>query len=85
MSFIMIEKIGAVSLRNGVIRMQCMATAADGSEQPSGELVIPAVAYGMVAGGFQAAAKQLQEKIEEARKAQAPKDKKQAEEAPTTH
>ncbi len=70
MSFILIEKLGAVSLRNGVIRMQCMSTAADGTEQLSGELVIPAVSYGMVAGAFQAAGKQLQEKIEQARKAQ---------------
>ena len=40
--------------------MQCMATAADGSQQPSGELVIPAISYGLVAGAFRAAAKQLQ-------------------------
>jgi hypothetical protein len=84
MSFIMIEKIGAVSLRNGVIRMQCMATAADGTEQQTGELVIPAIAYGMVAGAFQGAAKQLRDKIEEARKAQeAQEGKKQG--AATTH
>ncbi len=70
MNFIMIEKIGAVSLKNGVVRLQCMATAADGTDQVTGELVIPAIQYGMVAGAFQAAGKQLREKIEEARKAQ---------------
>lgn len=83
MDFILFEKLGAVSLRNGVIRIQCMATTADGSEQQSGELVIPAVAYGMVAGGFQAAGKQLREKIEEARKAQEAQNGKKEEGATT--
>jgi hypothetical protein len=71
MNFIMIEKLGSVSLRNGVVRIQCIATAADGTEQVTGELVIPAVQYGQVAGGLQAAGKQLQERIEQARKEQA--------------
>ncbi len=84
MSFILIEKLGAVSLRNGVIRIQCMATAADGTDQQSGELVIPAISYGQVAGGLQAAAKQLQEKIQEARKAQEEKEANK-EEGVTTH
>ena len=83
MSFILIEKLGAVSLRNGVVRIQCMATAADGSEQQSGELVIPAISYGQVAGGFQAAGKQLKEKIDEARKAQ--EEKEATKEGATTH
>ena len=70
MNFMMIEKLGSVSLRNGVVRIQCIATAADGQEQVTGELVIPAAQYGQVAGGMQAAGKQLQEKLEQARKAQ---------------
>ena len=70
MSVLMIEKLGAVSLKNGMIRLQCMATMADGQDQVTGELLIPAVAFGQVSGGFQAAGKQLQEKIEEARKVQ---------------
>ncbi len=84
MSVILIEKLGTVSLRNGVIRIQCLATGADGAEQQSGELVIPAVTYGLVAGSFQAAGKQLQEKIEEARKAQQEQEGKK-EAGPTTH
>lgn len=70
MNFIMIEKLGSVSLRNGVVRIQCVATGADGTEQVTGELVIPAIQYGQVAGGMQAAGKQLQERIEQARKEQ---------------
>jgi hypothetical protein len=70
MNFMMVEKLGAVSMRGGVVRIQCMAIGADGKEQVTGELLIPAVQYGQVAGGMQAAAKQLNEKIEEARKEQ---------------
>jgi len=70
MNFMMIEKLGSVSLRNGVVRIQCMSTGADGTDQVTGELVVPATQFGQVAGGFQAAGKQLQEKLEEARKAQ---------------
>ena len=70
MNFMMMEKLGSVSLRNGVVRIQCIATGADGQEQVTGELVIPAAQYGQVAGGMQAAGKQLQEKLEQARKAQ---------------
>ena len=43
-------------LRNGVVRIQCIATGADGKEQVTGELMIPAARYGPAAG------KQLQEK-----------------------
>lgn len=70
MDFMMIEKLGSVSLRNGVVRVQCMTSGADGQDQVTGELVIPATQYGQVAGGLQAAGKQLQERIEQARKNQ---------------
>jgi len=70
MNFIMVEKLGSVSMRSGVVRIQCIATGADGTEQVTGELVIPAVQYGIVAGGMQAAGKQLQERLEQARKEQ---------------
>ena len=75
MNVIMIEKLGSVSLRNGVVRIQCIATGADGTEQVTGELVVPAVQYGQVAGGMQAAGKQLQERLEQARKEQAEQTK----------
>ncbi|MDD2318054.1 MAG: hypothetical protein PHD57_12015 [Desulfobacterales bacterium] len=70
MNILLIEKLGAVSMRNGMVRIQCIATGADGKDQITGELVIPAVQYGMVAGGMYAAGKQLKEKIEQARAAQ---------------
>jgi hypothetical protein len=70
METILIEKLGSVSMRGGLVRVQCMATGADGEERVSGEMVIPAVAFGQIAGGLQAAGKQLQERIEQARKEQ---------------
>lgn len=70
METILVEKLGSVSMRGGLVRVQCMATGADGQERVSGEIVIPAVAFGQVAGGLQAAGKQLQERIEQARKEQ---------------
>jgi hypothetical protein len=70
METILIEKLGSVSMRGGLVRVQCMATGADGEERVSGEMVIPAVAFGQIAGGLQAAGKQLQERTEQARKEQ---------------
>jgi len=70
MDTIIIEKLGSVTMRNGLVRVQCMATAAGGEDRISGEMIIPAAAYGQVAGGLQAAGKQLQERIEQARKEQ---------------
>lgn len=39
-----------------------------GNEQVTGELLIPAVQFGRVSGGLQSAGKQLQDRIEQARK-----------------
>ena len=70
MSDLLVEKLGAVSMRGGVVRVQTLSTGADGSERVSGELVIPATAFGQVAGGLQNAGQQLREKIQQARQAQ---------------
>ena len=70
MSDIMIEKLGAVSMRAGVVRIQTMATGADGEDRVSGELVIPASQFGQVVGSLNNAGQQLQAKIQEAREAQ---------------
>ncbi len=62
-----IEQLGAVSLRNGVVRVETVAYGADGRERTTGELVIPAARYGQVAASLQAAGQQLQARLEEAR------------------
>lgn len=64
----MIERLGSVSMSAGVVRIQCMATGADGKEKEAVELLIPAASFGQVAGGLQEAGRQLQAKIEQARK-----------------
>lgn len=70
MNFIMLEKIGAVSMRNGIVRVQGTATAADGQDQVTCELCIPAAQYGHIIAGLQYAGKQLNEKMEQALKDQ---------------
>ncbi|MFO8156502.1 MAG: hypothetical protein ACQERR_09825 [Pseudomonadota bacterium] len=69
MTDIFIEKLGAVSLRNGVVRVETLATGADGTDRTTGELVIPATQFGLVAGGLQNAGQQLRAKLDEARAA----------------
>lgn len=41
MNQILIDSIGSLSVHNGVLRVVCMASGADGQLQPSGTLVIP--------------------------------------------
>lgn len=62
---LIVEKLGVVSLRNGLVFVQCLGAGADGKEAVVGELAIPLGLYGHVAGSFQAAGKQLQEKLKE--------------------
>ena len=70
MSDIVIEKLGAVSMRNGLVRIQTQATGADGQDRATGEIVIPASQFGQVVGALQNAGQQLQQKIAEAQQAQ---------------
>ena len=70
MTDIVIEKLGAVSMRSGLVRIQTHATGADGEDRVTGELVIPVSQYGQVVGALQSAGQQLQAKLEEARKNQ---------------
>ncbi len=67
MTDLFIEGLGAVSLRNGVVRVQTVAAGADGEDRTTGELVIPAARFGQVAAALQNAGQQLQAKLEEAR------------------
>jgi len=70
MDFFMVEKLGAVSMRNGVVRVQCITTGADGQDKITGELLIPAIQYTQIVNALQYAGKQLQEKMEQAIKEQ---------------
>ncbi|MCG5539509.1 sulfotransferase, partial [Halorhodospira sp. 9622] len=57
-----VEKFGAVALRNGMVRIQCLAVGADGKERVTGELMLPANQYGTLVGALQRAGEQLQER-----------------------
>lgn len=70
MEYMMVEKLGAVSLSHGVLRIQCQYAGADGESRTAGELLIPASQFGQILGGLQNAGQQLQEKMAEARQAQ---------------
>jgi tetratricopeptide (TPR) repeat protein len=58
----MVERIGSVTLRNGIVRLQTLAKGADGNEKVTGEWAIPAGQYGPLLKSLQDAGKQLQEK-----------------------
>lgn len=70
MTDILIEQLGAVSMRNGLVRIQTQASGANGEDRVTGEIVIPASQYGQVVGALQNAGEQLQAKLQQAREAQ---------------
>ncbi|HAL86190.1 MAG TPA: hypothetical protein DCM31_04530 [Deferribacteraceae bacterium] len=70
MDIIYIERLGAVSLKNGMVIVECVSTGANGEERVSGELLIPASVFGAVASGLQNAGKQLSVEVEKAQNAQ---------------
>ena len=64
MTHLLADDIRNVSLSNGLVRIECMATGADGETQVSGELVIPASQYATVVQSLQNAGHQLQERVQ---------------------
>lgn len=60
------EKIGKVTLRRGVVRIQLLSDGPGGQEQPSGELQIPASQYGELVRQMRKAGEQLQARQGEA-------------------
>ena len=64
MTHLLTENIRNVSLSNGLVRIECTTTGADGETQVSGELVIPASQYATVVQALQNAGQQLQERAQ---------------------
>ena len=64
MTHLLTENIRNVSLSNGLVRIECTTTGADGETQVSGELVIPAGQYSTVVQALQNAGEKLQERVE---------------------
>ena len=64
MTHLLTDNIRNVSLSNGLVRIECTTTGADGQTQVSGELVIPAGQYSTVAEALKNAGQQLQEWVQ---------------------
>ena len=65
MSTILIDRIGAVMLQNGVMRIDCVAGGPNGEERPSGTLLIPASQAGTVLQSLVGAAQELDRRLRE--------------------
>ena len=70
MDTVFVERIETASMRNGLVRVRCQATGADGQVYTSADLMIPANAYGQVVGALQNAGQQLREQLEQQRQQQ---------------
>ena len=64
MNQLLIDNIANVTLSNGVVRLQCSTTGADGETRTAGEVLIPAGQYSAVVQSLQNAGQQLQEQVQ---------------------
>ena len=64
MTQLLTDNIRNVSLSNGLVRIECTTTGADGETHVSGELVVPAGQYSTVVQALQNAGQQLQERVQ---------------------
>jgi hypothetical protein len=65
MSTVLIDRVGAVMLQNGVMRIDCVAAGPNGEERPSGTLLIPASQVASVLQSLVGAAQELDRRIRE--------------------
>ena len=63
---IVIDRINAIAVGNGVVRIECLAASPSGQEKPSGTLLIPAVVAGPVIQSLVSAMQELDKKAREA-------------------
>ena len=63
---IVIDRINAIAVGNGVVRIECLAASPSGQEKPSGTLLIPAVVAGPVIQSLVGAMQELDKKAREA-------------------
>ena len=64
MNQLLIDNISNVTLSNGVVRIECTTTGADGQTQTAAQLLIPAGQYSTVVQALQNAGQQLQEQVQ---------------------
>lgn len=65
MTMILIDGIKAVSLQNGVVRIDCIEAGSNNEERPSGTLLVPANRAGQIVGALTQALQELEKKIRE--------------------
>ncbi len=63
---IVIDRINTISVGNGIVRIECMASSPSGQEKPSGTLLIPAVVAGPVIQSLVGAMQELDKRAREA-------------------
>jgi hypothetical protein len=65
MTTILVDGIKAVSLQNGIVRIDCVGGGPNNEERLSGTLLVPANRVGQVLGGLTQALQELEKKIRE--------------------
>ena len=65
MSQILVDSISTITIHNGVLRIECHATGADGQNHVSGTLVIPGAAANRVMNELIGGMQQLEKKLVE--------------------
>lgn len=62
---ILVEGISRASLSNGIVRLQCLRSGADGQRIEAAELLIPAARAGAVAQSLVNALKDIERQLQE--------------------
>lgn len=66
MSTVLIDRLAHVGLHNGVLRIECVESTANGQERLSGTLLIPGNQAGQVLQTLVAAAQEIEKKLRNA-------------------
>jgi hypothetical protein len=65
MNVTLIDRIGAVVLQNGIMRVDCFAAGPNGQETPSGRLLIPVTQASAILQALVGAAQELDRRLRE--------------------
>jgi hypothetical protein len=65
-TLIVVDRIGAIAIMNGVLRIECMAVNAAGQEKASGTLLIPANVAAAVVQSLVTGMQELERKVRDA-------------------
>lgn len=69
MNVTLIDRIGAVVLQNGIMRVDCFAAGPNSQETPSGRLLIPATQASAILQALVGAAQELDRRLREGQQA----------------